>query len=124
MTKLEEIKILQSLKGDTYFAQVFGSDIDKMCENIKNDYPIERGCQFAAKSEALQELLKAQQAASKDRLLSFAHDIIYNMDDCDDELYDTVKGYIGIDEIIKFKHSQKMELNEKEIDYLVKKLNQ
>lgn len=123
MTKLEEIKILQSLKGDTIFAQEFGQDIDKMCENIKNDYPIELGCLFAAKSEALQEQLKAQQAASKDRLLSFAHDIIYNMDDCDDELYDTVKGYIGIDEIIKFKHSQKMELNEKEIDYLVKKLN-
>ncbi len=122
MTKLEEIKILQSLKGDTYFAQEFGSDIDKMCENIKNDYPIELGCQYAAKSEVLQEQLKAQQAASKDRLLSFAHDIIYNMDDCDDELYDTVKGYVGIDEIIKFKHSQNMELNDKEIDYLVKML--
>ena len=122
MTRQEEIKILQSLKGDTYFAQVFGSDIDKMCENIKNDFVITLGCQFAAKENTLQKQLEAQQAAAKDRLLSFAHDIISNMDDCDDELYETVKGYIGINEIIKFKHSQRMELNEREIDYLVKKI--
>ena len=41
MTKQEEIKVLQSLKSDTYFAQKFGADIDKMCENIKNDFAIQ-----------------------------------------------------------------------------------
>lgn len=35
MTKEKEIQILQSLKGDTYFSQKFGADIDTMCENIK-----------------------------------------------------------------------------------------
>ena len=41
MTKQEEIDILQSLKGDTYFAQFFGSkDIDQMCQNINNDFAI------------------------------------------------------------------------------------
>ena len=34
MTKEKEIQILQSLKGDTYFAQMFGDDIDRMCENL------------------------------------------------------------------------------------------
>lgn len=44
MTKQEEIDILQSLKGDTYFAQFFGSkDIDQMCQNINNDFAIEGG---------------------------------------------------------------------------------
>lgn len=122
MTRQEEIKTLQSLKGDTYFAQKFGQDIDQMCQNISNDFPIELECQFAAKEKALQEQLKAQQAASKDRLLSFAHDIILAMSGCDDEIYQTVEGYIGKDEIIKFKHSQGIDLNDDEVDYLVKKL--
>ena len=40
MEKVKEIELLQSLKGDTYFAQLFGDQqIDAMCENIKNDYP-------------------------------------------------------------------------------------
>ena len=122
MTTQEEIQTLQSLKGDTYFAQEFGQDIDQMCQNISNDFPIELDCQFAVKEKALQEQLKAQQTASKDRLLSFAHDIILAMSGCDDEIYQTVEGYIGKDEIIKFKHSQGVDLNEEEINYLVKKL--
>lgn len=122
MTRQEEIKTLQSLKGDTYFAQEFGQDIDQMCQNISNDFPIELGCQFNAKEESLQEQLKAQQAAANDRFMSFAHDIILAMSGCDDEIYQTVKGYIGIDEIIKFKHSQGIDLNDDEITYLVNKL--
>ena len=44
MEKVKEIELLQSLKGDTYFAQLFDDkQIDAMCENIKNDYPIELG---------------------------------------------------------------------------------
>ena len=122
MTRIEEIKVLQSLKGDTYFSQKFGQDIDQMCQNISNDFPIELGCQFNAKEESLQEQLKAQQAAANDRFMSFAHDIILAMSGCDDEIYQTVKGYIGIDEIIKFKHSQGIDLNDDEITYLVNKL--
>lgn len=38
MTKDAEIKLLQSLKKDTYFAQAFTPDeIDRMCINVKND---------------------------------------------------------------------------------------
>lgn len=44
MEKVKEIELLQSLKGDTYFAQLFGDEqINAMCENIRNDYPIECG---------------------------------------------------------------------------------
>ena len=57
MIKQEEIQVLQSLKGDTYFAQKFGSDIDQMCENIKNDFPIEMGCVFMTETEALKKTL-------------------------------------------------------------------
>lgn len=122
MTRQEEIKTIQSLKGDTYFAQKFGQDIDQMCQNISNDFPIELDCQFVAKEKALQEQLIAQQVASKDRLLSFAHDIILAISGCDDEIYEVVEGYIGKVEIIKFKHSQGIDLNGDEVDYLVKQL--
>lgn len=44
MEKVKEIELLQSPKGDTYFAQLFGDEqIDAMCENIRNDFPIECG---------------------------------------------------------------------------------
>lgn len=45
MDKKQEIEILQSLKGNTYFANFFGShDIDQMCNNIKNDFGLEYCC--------------------------------------------------------------------------------
>ena len=44
MNRQEEIKVLQSLKEDTYFAQVFKPDtIDAMCRNIENDFPLDCG---------------------------------------------------------------------------------
>lgn len=49
MTKEKEIALLQELKGDTYFAQFFGSDIDTMCKNIRRDYPIEFGTNILAR---------------------------------------------------------------------------
>lgn len=123
MTKQEEIKVLQSLKGDTYFAQKFGSDIDQMCENIKNDFPIEMGCIFMTETEALKKTLAETKKNADENLLAFAQEIILNICNYDDdEVYKTVKSYIGIEAVIKYKYSQDIELNEEEIKYLVGKL--
>lgn len=69
MDKETEIKHLRALQqGDTYFAQYFGNDVDKMVQNIQNDFPIELGCNFAAKADALQKQLtslKGQSAQDK-----------------------------------------------------------
>lgn len=55
MTKTEEIKTLQSLKGDTYFAQVFPNHvIDQMCENIKMDFELYNGIETFEYSLAAQ----------------------------------------------------------------------
>lgn len=124
MTRQEEIKILQSLKGDTYFSQYFGSvDIDTMCENIKNDFPIELNCSFNKKAEVLEKELVTQRESSKKKLASFANNIItamYSNEGAD--IYKVVENCIGKDVIIKFKFSQKIELNYEEIEYLVSKL--
>lgn len=67
MTRQEEIDILQSLKGDTYFAQVFKPEtIDAMCRNIENDFALDCGievfdnCQPALKARKEAKILKGQ----------------------------------------------------------------
>ena len=125
MTKEKEIQILQSLKGDTYFAQKFGDDIDRMCENISVDFAIESGCKFNAEVAVLQKELKEQKQQAKQEALDFAYDIILALREGDgvrDKVYQTIESRIGIDEIIKFKHWQKIELSDTEINYLVGKL--
>ena len=79
MTKQEEIEVLQSLKGDTYFAQKFGADIDTMCENIKNDFAIECGCTFNKETEVLRKEMENVKTAAKDMITNFAHKIIVSL---------------------------------------------
>ena len=56
MERAKEIEIIQSLKGDTYFAQLFGDEqIDAMCQNIRNDYPIECGLEIFQGSRVARE---------------------------------------------------------------------
>ena len=123
MTKEKEIQILQSLKGDTYFAQMFGDDIDRMCENISMDIAIECGCKFNTKAEVLQKELNAHKEQAKEEMLLFACSIISALSNNNIEGAMTyAEKQVGIEEIIKFKHSNKIELSEKEISYLVSKL--
>lgn len=126
MTKQEEIEVLQSLKGDTYFAQKFGADIDKMCENIKNDFAIECGCTFSKETEVLRKEIESVKTVAKDMITIFAHKIIVSLNkgnDTDVMCYQAVEEIIGIEEIIKFKHSQNIELSDSEIKYLVESLD-
>ena len=120
MTKQEEINVLQSLKGDTYFAQVFGDDIDKMCQNISDDFAIEFGCKFFTKTEALEKALKEQKKKTKAEILLFACGIIEALSKSDIEgAMAYTEKQVGIEEVIKFKHSNNIALSEKEIGYLV-----
>lgn len=126
MTKQEEIEVLQSLKGDTYFAQKFGADIDTMCENIKNDFAIGCGCTFNRETEVLRKEMENVKTAAKDMITNFAHKIIVSLNkgnDTDVMCYQAVEEIIGIEEIIKFKYSQNIELDESEIKYLVESLD-
>lgn len=59
MEAKKEIGLLQALKEDTYFAQVFKPEIiDSMCENIRKDFPIDCGVDMFENSTSL---LKAKQ---------------------------------------------------------------
>ena len=125
MTKQEEIDILQSLKGDTYFAQFFGSkDIDQMCQNINNDFAIEGGCGFNQKAEALERINADLKKEIQQKIYDLGMELIKDLDKGFDEdaIYQLVKGEVGVDVIIKFKRKNDLELTDKEIDYLVSKL--
>lgn len=125
MTKQEEIDILQFLKGDTYFAQFFGSkDIDQMCQNINNDFAIEGGCGFNQKAEALERINADLKKEIQQKIYDLGMELIKDLDKGFDEdaIYQLVKGEVGVDAIIKFKRKNDLELTDKEIDYLVSKL--
>ena len=125
MTKQEEIDILQSLKGDTYFAQFFGSkDIDQMCQNINNNFAIEGGCGFYQKAEALERINADLKKEIQQKIYDLGMELIKDLDKGFDEdaIYQLVKGEVGVDAIIKFKRKNDLELTDKEIDYLVSKL--
>ena len=125
MTKQEEIDILQSLKGDTYFAQFFGSkDIDQMCQNINNDFAIEGGCGFNQKAEALERINADLKKEIQQKIYDLGMELIKDLDKGFDEdaIYQLGKGEVGVDAIIKFKRKNDLELTDKEIDYLVSKL--
>ena len=125
MTKQEEIDILQSLKGDTYFAQFFGStDNDQMCQNINNDFAIEGGCGFNQKAEALERINADLKKEIQQKIYDLGMELIKDLDKGFDEdaIYQLVKGEVGVDAIIKFKRKNDLELTDKEIDYLVSKL--
>lgn len=125
MTKQEEIDILQSLKGDTYFAQFFGSkDIDQMCQNINNDFAIEGGCGFIQKAVALEKNNADLKKEYKQKIYDLGMKIIKILDRGFDEdaIYQLVEGEVGINAIIKFKFKNNLELTDKEIDYMVSQL--
>lgn len=125
MTKQEEIDILQSLKGDTYFSQFFGEkDIEQMCQNISNDFAIEDGCWIIQKAEALEKNNADLKKEYKQKIYDLGMEIIKILDRGFDEdaIYQLVEGEVGINAIIKFKFKNNLELTDKEIDYMVSQL--
>lgn len=122
MDKQTEIKTLKSLKCDTYFAAFFGEDIDQMCLNISNDFPLGLGCNFSKKAEVLEKKLHKEQKAHDQDMIDFVETLLVTEANGGNSL--RVAGEkIGMDNTIKIKRKNKIPLSEKEIDYLVSKLD-
>ena len=129
MKKSEEIAILQSLKSNecTYFGEFFSdSDIDKMCKNIENDFPIELGLpalEAAKKAEkAWRDLTEAQEELSDERcLVQKLLGII--ADQCPTtDTWEKVEEAVGIQRSARFKLLAGIpdELTQSEREYLVR----
>ena len=135
MKRDDEIIILQSLKGDTYFNQFFkDEDIDRMCQNIRNDFGIECGCKFQEDVEILKkqmkETVKKFEAEINRREIAFtawkecfAGRIIEAAgENIDAKVYDRIEEEFGIAFIIKTKRNLGITLTNSEIDYMISKL--
>ena len=125
MTKQDEIEVLQSLKGDTYFSQFFTSnDIDQMCQNIRNDFPIELGCQFTMAAESFKKQLSESKAENESAIKKNIFQIIdlYN-GNVPADLYKVLSSQIDIKDIINHKREMNYSLNVIEIEYLVTLMN-
>lgn len=127
MTKEEEIKHLVALMGkgcgDTYFNQFFSiCDIERMIQNIKDDFAIEMGCSFAKKADVLEKKLHEEQKAHDQDMLDFVEEMLITEAQGGNSLNVAMKK-IGMDNTIKIKYKNEIALSEEEIDYLVSKLD-
>lgn len=126
MEKVKEIELLQSLKGDTYFAQLFGDQqIDAMCENIRNDYPIECGLNLFQCSPVAKENteLKRRLAACCEKEETIAKGILIKANDhLDDTLEDLAERLIGHKKCLVIKLHSALPLTEEDRDVLAKLL--
>lgn len=126
MEKAKEIELLQSLKGDTYFAQFFGDQqIDAMCENIKNDFPIELGWDtFESSSVAKENAELRKQLTSHAKLEeSVAKGLLCNADEpIDGLLEDLAEQLIGHEKCLTIKLQNALPLSTGDRDTLVKLL--
>lgn len=127
MTSEQEIKTLQSLKGDTYFAQLFSSDdIDTMCSNITNDFAIELGMKLFENSAYVNEirhtmsLLRVQYDN-----LNYENDKIIRSvleNDETDRAADMLKGIIGDKAVIIRKLQLGKSLTHEEAEFIIENL--
>ncbi len=128
MEKAKEIELLQSLKGDTYFAQLFGDEqIDAMCENIRNDFPIECGLKLFQASPVAKEnaKLKSQIAQLQQVNETVAKTLLYKANEhLDDTLEDLAECLIGHNKRLVMKLRLVLPLNEDDRDELVKIIEQ
>ena len=126
MEKVKEIELLQSLKGDTYFAQLFGDEqIDAMCENVRNDFPIERGLNLFEGSLVVQENTKLKSQINQLRLINkgVAETLLVKAGEYgDDTLEDLAEGLIGYKKCLAMKLGLALPLDEDDRDTLTKLL--
>lgn len=107
MEKVKEIKLLQSLKGDTYFAQLFSDQqIDAMCENIKNDHPIELGLNLFEGSSVAKENAELKKRLTRHAKWeeSAAEGILLKANEhSDDSLIDIAERLVGSKKVLAIK---------------------
>lgn len=128
MEKVKEIELLQSLKGDTYFAQLFGDEqIDAMCENIRNDYPIEYGLNIFEGSSVAKENTELKKWLTRRAKLeeSVAKDILIKANDhLDDSLKDLAERLISHKKCLVIKLRLALPLSEDDRYELLKIIEQ
>lgn len=123
MDKETEIKHLRALQqGDTYFAMFFKDDIDTMVQNITNDFPIELGCKFVAKADALKSSLATLQKNCEEAKFNIAVTMYKELgEDVPAALQEMILGYLGSPlRVIEAKTAANVPPTKEEVEYLIR----
>jgi len=123
-TKQHEISLIRALiNADGYFAEFFKSDFEQMIINIEDDHPIELYTGFISGFETQRQRgdeLIEKHATEKHSLCETM--LCVASETGNERLYQRVIEEIGIDSTIKLKRFIGLDLDGKEIDYLVSKI--
>ena len=88
-----------------------------MKKNIENDFPIEHGTKFYSVVDLLKENHKSEKYSLCETMLCVASET------SNESLYQRVVDMLGLNAVIKLKRLLGLDLESKEIDYLVSKLD-
>lgn len=128
MEKVKEIELLQSLKGDTYFAQLFSNgQIDAMCQNIRNDYPIECGLSLFQESPVARENMKLKSQIAQLRQVdeTVAKTLLIKANEYHDDVFeDLAECLVGHNRCLIIKLQSALPLSEDDRDELIKIIKQ
>lgn len=123
ISKADEIKALQSLKDGGYFADQFTADqIDAMCANIRNDFPIMHGIDMFEHSEVAKERarLTAEVQRLKDTDCDAALAVLRKAEEHHDEGMDIIAGMlVGQKNCLRLKLANGIALTEGDRDSLL-----
>lgn len=131
MTREEEIRTLQSLKGDTYFGQIFDDNaIDQMCDNIKNDFGIECGVAILEESKRVEKAERNARAIllenkdlqdDKDKLIALLFAAVRG-DASTEYAEKQLQCIIGIKNVVVYKMKYEVDLNKEEREFIINEL--
>jgi hypothetical protein len=124
-TKEEEISALRALVSmDGYFAETFGGDVEKMIENIRNDFPIEMDTKITNRADQIKERYEALILRLKEDIMDLCDILLCQHDETDlPELYMCVVEKVGQTKAIIRKRALKLKITDNDVDYLLKEIN-
>jgi hypothetical protein len=120
-TKEQEISAIRALVGmDGYFAEFFGGDLEKMCENIRNDFPIELNTKINGAAEYLQQRNDETVKKHALEILDLVDTFLCVYDETGDKrLYERAVEKIGMRNVIARKRALGLRVTGDEVDFLL-----
>jgi hypothetical protein len=124
-SKEAEIKAIEKLiEMGGYFAECFGCDLEKMSENIKNDFPIELDTQIMTQIEHRKQLYNNKVNEYTHRIADICDTMLCAYEETGNrQLYDRAVQELGRKNVITRKRILGLKITDDEIDYILSQLN-
>ena len=113
-SKATEIALVRKLvEIGGYFAEFFGADLDKMVENIRNDFPIETGTRFHDAIEKVGEMMADCRRSASERVRAICERLVGTEQEC------VAVDVLGRTEVIRIKQRNRIAVSWDEVQYLL-----